>query len=113
MEDSLAADIFGALAHPTRVTLLRKLISAAPEGMAAGKLAVTLKVAPSTLSHHLAALEHAGLIAHERLSRSLVYSISSPRLRQLTGFLLNDCCGGRPELCGIAIADEKAKTPCP
>jgi ArsR family transcriptional regulator len=101
MEESQAIDAFGALAHTTRLRLFRLLAAAGPEGMAAGVLAATLDVPTSTLSHHLATLERAGLIAHRRRQRSLLYAVAPDGVRGLIGFLVEDCCEGRPEICGL------------
>ena len=43
--------------------------------MTAGDIAVALKVAPSTLSFHLAALEQAGLIRSTRQGRQIIYAV--------------------------------------
>jgi DNA-binding transcriptional ArsR family regulator len=105
MEDWSAADIFGALAHPTRVRLLRLLMETGDNGMAAGALAKALGMAPSTLSHHLAALELQGLIKHQRRQRSLIYRVNDAQVRALISFLVNDCCGGDPQRCGFSVSD--------
>lgn len=100
METEDAAFAFAALGQGTRLELLRLLLEAGPNGLAAGDLAVRLGVPPSTLSFHLRALDQAGLIAATRQSRSLIYAAQFARLRALLGFLAEACCGGRPERCG-------------
>ncbi len=42
----------------------------------------------------------AGLVRSRREGRSIIYSADYERMRDLLGFLVADCCGGRPELCG-------------
>ena len=100
MDATAASAAFGALAQPTRVNLLRLLASTGASGMAAGQLASALGVRPSTLSFHLAALEHARLIHSTRQGRSLIYAVRIAGLRSLLSFVTETCCGGRPELCG-------------
>ena len=57
-----AVDALGALAHETRLSVFRMLVVAGPEGMIAGSIAERIAVPPSTMSHHLASLERAGLV---------------------------------------------------
>lgn len=108
MESKNAILALGALAHETRLALFRLLICAGDAGRAAGDIAQALGVAPSTLSHHLNLLEGAGLIAPRREARHIYYTISVPAVRGLLSFLTEDCCGGRPELCGIPGARDAA-----
>src|SRR5262245_61614101 len=97
--DALAA--LAALAQDTRLALFRYLVKIGPEGASAGDIAQALNVAPPTLSFHLKELERAGLIASKRQSRSIIYSANFERMRALLGFLTDDCCRGRPEICGL------------
>lgn len=101
MESKLAVMALAALAHETRLGLFRLLVRAGENGMAAGEIAAALGTPPSTLSHHLAQLEHAGLIAAQRESRHIFYAVAIPAMRDLIAYLAEDCCDGRPELCGI------------
>jgi DNA-binding transcriptional ArsR family regulator len=100
MDAVAAVEALSALAHPTRLALFRLLAAAADTGVAAGDIAEKLAVAPSTLSHHLAALERPGLIRHRREQRRLLYSVAPPTVSALIAFLTDQCCGGRPDLCG-------------
>ena len=59
----------------------------------------------NTLSTHLGILARAELVTSERHSRSIVYRAGITRLRDLTLYLVRDCCGGRPELCEPLIAE--------
>src|SRR5712691_8317180 len=83
----------GALAHETRLALFRLLVPCGPEGLAAGAIAETLGIAPSSLSFHLQELTHAGLIAQRRLSRNLIYSAEYRAMNQLVAYLTENCCG--------------------
>jgi protein-tyrosine-phosphatase/DNA-binding transcriptional ArsR family regulator len=100
METDRAAFAFAALGQPTRLDLLRTLLAAGANGMAAGEIAARLGVPASTLSFHLRALEQAGLIAPTRQGRSLIYAAQVARLRALLAFLAEACCGGEPARCG-------------
>lgn len=94
-----AVDALGALAHETRLAAFRLLVKAGPEGMIAGAIAEHLVVPPSTLSHHLATLERAGLVQSERESRLIHYRTDFAGMRRLLAFLMQDCCRGAPEMC--------------
>ena len=52
-----------------------------------------------------------GLIESRREARSIVYSASYGTLRGLIGFLMKDCCGGRPEICAPLIETVSACCP--
>jgi DNA-binding transcriptional ArsR family regulator len=98
-----AVDALGALAHETRLSVFRLLVKAGPEGMIAGAIAEERGVPPSTMSHHLATLERAGLVQSERQSRLIRYRADFVGMRRLMAFLLRDCCQGEPEMCGDLI----------
>lgn len=100
METQEAAAAFGALSQETRLDLVRLLITEGPSGLPAGDIGGRLGVPSSTLSFHLAALEHAGLTHSTRQGRQIVHAVRIEGLRRLLGFLTETCCGGRPDLCG-------------
>jgi arsenate reductase len=100
METEDAAFAFAALGQPTRLDLLRALLDAGPNGLAAGEIAARLDVPASTLSFHLRALDQAGLVGATRQGRSLIYAVRFARLRALLAFLAEACCGGEPARCG-------------
>ena len=100
-----AVDALGALAHETRLSVFRMLVKAGPDGMIAGAIAEQAKVPPSTMSHHLATLERAGLVRSERESRLIHYRTDFAGMRRLLAFLMQDCCQGAPELCADLLGD--------
>jgi DNA-binding transcriptional ArsR family regulator len=100
-----AVDALGALAHETRLLVFRMLVQAGPDGLIAGAIAERAKVPPSTMSHHLATLERAGLVRARRESRLIHYSADYAEMRRLLAFLMQDCCQGAPEMCGDLAAD--------
>lgn len=94
-----------ALAQGTRLEAFRLLVKAEPEGLPAGLVAETLGVPHNTMSAHLSILSNADLVTAERRSRSVIYRANLDRLRELTLYLVKDCCGGNPELCQPLIDD--------
>jgi ArsR family transcriptional regulator len=110
MQLPVAVDALSALAHASRLAVFRLLVRAGPEGVAAGEIAREIGALPNTLSSHLTILGHAGLIQSRREGRSIRYSADFERMRELLGFLIADCCGGRPEICG-SLADAVACCP--
>jgi ArsR family transcriptional regulator, arsenate/arsenite/antimonite-responsive transcriptional repressor len=99
-----AVDALGAMAHETRLSVFRMLVKAGPDGMIAGAIAEHCGVPPSTMSHHLATLERAGLVSSERESRLIRYRADFPVMRRLLAFLMQDCCQGMPEMCSDLMA---------
>ena len=104
MEESQAVEALGALAHSTRLAVFRFLLRVAPESRAAGVVSEALGIAPATLSFHLAELRRAGLIVSRRESRSIMYGANDQAMRDLLGYLMEDCCQGRPEICAPFLA---------
>jgi len=103
MDESQALLVFGALSQETRLRVLRHLVIAGPEGLAAGHIAELIEVSPSNISFHLRELERSGLVRQRRASRSILYSAEFDALSGLIRFLMEDCCSGRPEICGPAL----------
>lgn len=99
-----AVDALGALAHETRLRVFRMLVKAGHDGMIAGAIAEDCGVPPSTMSHHLATLERAGLVQSTRESRLIHYRADYAAMRRLLTFLMQDCCQGAPEMCGDLMA---------
>lgn len=104
MDERQALSAFGALSQETRLRILRMLVVAGPDGMAAGAIAEQVEVSASNVSFHLKELERANLVAARRDSRSIIYSAEFDALTGLIRFLMEDCCSGRPEICAPAIA---------
>jgi DNA-binding transcriptional ArsR family regulator len=99
MELNLAAETLGALALPGRLAVFRLLVEAGHGGLPAGEIARRLGVLPNTLSANLTVLGHAGLVSSHREGRSIIYSARYDRMAALLAFLMQDCCGGLPEIC--------------
>jgi len=105
MDEIKAVGALAALAQTTRLDTFRLLVRNEPDGVAAGELARLLAIPQNTMSAHLAVLTRAGLARGERRGRSIVYRAGITELRELTLYLLKDCCGGRVELCAPLIEE--------
>ncbi|ARN80862.1 ArsR/SmtB family transcription factor [Methylocystis bryophila] len=105
MDNIEAIAALAALAQTTRLDTFRLLVAREPDGVPAGELARLVAVPQNTMSAHLSILARAGLVSSERQSRSIIYRANLARLRELTLFLLKDCCGGRPEVCAPLLTD--------
>jgi ArsR family transcriptional regulator len=99
MKTEHAVTALAALAQGTRLDTFRLLVKHEPDGIPAGELARRLDVPQNTLSAHLAILARAGLVRGERHSRSIIYRADLEAFRELTLFMIQDCCGGNAELC--------------
>jgi DNA-binding transcriptional ArsR family regulator len=93
-----------ALGQPTRLGIFRLLIASEPDGLPAGAIAEKIGCPHNTLSSHLSILARSGLARGARDGRSIVYRADIDAIRSLIGFLVNDCCGGRPEMCALQDA---------
>jgi DNA-binding transcriptional ArsR family regulator len=92
----------GALAQETRIDIFRMLVQAEPAGLAAGTIGERLGLPSPTLSFHLNQLRFAGMVTSHRVSRSVIYNANVKTMNALLGYLTENCCGGRPELCAPA-----------
>ena len=87
-----AAAHLEALGNPTRLKIYRTLIRAGEVGMPVGRLQEKLKIAPSTLSHHIKALVVVGLVTQVREATTLVCHANYRVMRELVAFLVAECC---------------------
>ena len=92
-----AAAHLEALGNPTRLNIYRALIRAGGAGMAVGRLQERLKIAPSTLSHHIKTLVVVGLVSQVREGTTLVCHASYDVMRELLDFLVAECCSESAE----------------
>lgn len=92
-----------ALGQETRLRAFRLLLNAGPNGLPAGEIARHLGVPQNTMSTHLAQLTRAGMVASRRESRSIIYVANLTGIRALLSFLVQDCCQGQPETCGLLL----------
>jgi ArsR family transcriptional regulator, arsenate/arsenite/antimonite-responsive transcriptional repressor len=108
MDGERAVRALGALAHEHRLAVFRALVRAGSPGLAAGEIAQMIGVSPSAMSFHLRELEQAGLTRSWRDGRYIRSSLCVEAMRGLVTFLTEDCCEGRPDLCGNMIASATA-----
>jgi len=103
MDITTATRALSALSQPTRLETFRLLVRSGPDGMPAGEIARNLEVPHNTMSSHLSILANAGLVASRREGRSVIYGVDFDGTRHLLGYLMEDCCQGRPEICRPAL----------
>ncbi|WP_376096246.1 ArsR/SmtB family transcription factor [Roseomonas sp. CCTCC AB2023176] len=105
MDSPQAVTALGALAHEHRLAVFRLLVERGPDGLAAGLIAERLGIPASSLTFHLQHLLRAGLATQRRLGRHLIYAADFGAMRDLVGFLTENCCGtAQPALCPPACA---------
>lgn len=100
MDNDDAIRALAALAQEHRLAIFRRLVAVGEAGQTAGQLADAVGIAAQGLSFHIKELERAGLVTAERQGRFIRYRLAVDQMRDLMTFLTEDCCGGRPELCG-------------
>ncbi len=98
MNQSKVLAALSALAHETRLDLIRLLVPLGDAGMPAGQIAQALGLAAPRLSFHLSALEQAGLLSARRVARNVIYSVDPNGLGGTISYLLNDCCCEDPAI---------------
>ncbi|WP_319532275.1 helix-turn-helix domain-containing protein [uncultured Cohaesibacter sp.] len=103
MDTNSAATIFASLSQPTRLDVFRMLIEAGPDGMSSGDIGDRMGIKPNTMSVNLKQLLHSGLVRNERRGRQVYYFADMAAVGSLLSYLMQDCCGGRPELCSPVI----------
>ncbi len=100
MEEHEAVKALAALAQDHRLKVFRLLVKQLPNGLPAGRIAAQIGTSASTMSAHLAQLERAGFLRSWREQRHIYYAANLDGVRRLLTFLTEECCEGRPELCG-------------
>jgi ArsR family transcriptional regulator len=86
------AEQLGALGNPVRLSILRFVVQAGPEGAPAGAIQAHVELPASTLSHHLKRLVDAGVVRTRGEGTFHYYSADYDALRKLTAYLWEDCC---------------------
>lgn len=107
MDKIAAIKALAALSQETRLDVFRLLVRAGKVGMLAGEIGERLHIRQNTMSTNLTILLNAGLLRNEREGRSVRYFADFEGIGGLLSFLMEDCCGGKPELCQ-PIIDEIA-----
>jgi len=106
MKLETAAKQLEALGSPTRLQVYRALVRAGDEGLPVGHLQGKLRIAASTLSHHLHRLILTGLVTQERHATTLICRANYPAMNGLVEFLVDECCVDAG--CGATQSDAAA-----
>jgi DNA-binding transcriptional ArsR family regulator len=86
-------EVFLALADPTRRAILERLQKGA---LSAGEIGAAFDITGASLSHHFAVLKQADLVRTERRGRSIVYSLNTSVMEDLTRVVLDLVPARRP-----------------
>ena len=87
-----ATIIFDSLSSGVRLDAWRMLVKAGNEGKVAGEMAKEMGIAPNSLSFHLKAMLHAGLVSVEQQGRFQRYRANIPVMVDLIAYLTEECC---------------------
>ena len=90
----LQASRLKSLGHPARLAILRLVVQGPVEGTPVGEIQAGVGIPNSTLSHHISELAQAGLLKATRQSTVIRYAARFDVMKELTGYLWENCCGG-------------------
>lgn len=96
MNVTTAVNCLAAIAQEARLNIFRTLVQAGDAGLSAGVMSAQLQIPNSTLSFHLKALMHAGLITARQESRFIYYAADYAQMNGLLAYLTEHCCAGVP-----------------
>jgi len=99
MRKNVAVTVFESLSSGVRLDAYRLLVRKGMDGMVAGEIAAALDVPPTNLSFHLKAMAQASLVIVRQEGRFQRYRANLPLMRELIGYLTDECCAGNPERC--------------
>lgn len=105
MENKTAVRAFVALGSEPRLNIFRLVVQRGATGLYPCNIQELLGIPGATLSFHLKELVSANLLSVERQGRNLLYRPNAAMTSQLVGFLVDNCCGGKP--CGIDLKSLK------
>ena len=95
MKNADAINAFLALGQETRLNIFRLIVQRGDVGLTPSQIIEKLGIPNATLSFHLKELVSADLLLVERQSRNLIYRPNAKLVQDLSGFLLENCCGGK------------------
>ncbi|WP_052065488.1 ArsR/SmtB family transcription factor [Thalassospira australica] len=98
------APAFAALGHEARLKIYRQLVKAGDDGLNIGDIGRLLDLPASTLAHHLGTLVQAGLVHQEKHGRETRNRADFDVMRDLLGFIADECCSGVDLGGGAALA---------
>ena len=105
MNEPEAIAALSAMAHQTRLRMIKTLVAAGPKGMTAGALASAVGASPSRASFHLSKLAETGLVHAQRQAREIIYAIDFRAMGSLVRFILEECCSNDASVracCGLS-----------
>ena len=108
MKNSEAVSAFLALGQESRLNVFRLIVQRGDIGLTPSQIIEKLGIPNATLSFHLKELYQSNLITVERQSRNLIYRPNAKLVQNLSEFLLDNCCGGKP--CLPVKSSKKAKS---
>lgn len=94
LDETIAADILGALGNETRLRVFRLLVRAGRDGLNIGQIQEHLGTAPSTLAHHIQTLVTAGLVSQDKKGREVICSANFDKMNDIVAYLTDECCKG-------------------
>lgn len=109
MQNRKAVQALAALAQDHRLAIFRLLVKQGSAGLPAGEIGERIGIGATSASFHLKELDRAGLISAKREGRFIRYAFNAEAMRDLLAFLMEDCCQGRPELCGDLFAGQRIR----
>ena len=90
---AIAASTFAALGSEQRLTVLRALVRAGPEGLTIGALGERTGITGATLTHHMKVLAATPLVRQEKHGRSIVcVAADFGAIESIARGLLLECC---------------------
>jgi len=108
MDNKTAVILLSSIAQEARLSIFRLLVQAGSSGLAAGIIGEKLNIPNSTLSFHLKALSHAGLINSRQESRFVYYFANYEAMNGLLAYLTENCCAGQQSCCPDLICNTQA-----
>ena len=78
------AQVFQALAHPTRIHIIETL---AEGEFSVGEILERVKVEPANLSQHLSVLRHKNLVVARKNGNQVLYSVRDPLIIKMLDFM--------------------------
>ena len=109
MKNTDAVGVLLALGQESRLNIFRLIVQRGDIGLTPSQIIEKLGIPNATLSFHLKELLNAELLLVERQSRNLIYRPNAKLVQDLSGFLLENCCGGKSCIPISSIKKTKAK----
>lgn len=96
MNNEQATTIFDSLSSGVRLEVWRLLVKAGHEGKVAGEMAREMDIAANSMSFHLKAMLHAGMVSVEQEGRYQRYRANLSLMLELISYMTEACCSDDP-----------------